>query len=316
MLKPNDEPIPEGTVVEPFPPTADDFMPVDPQIWEHLFANLVRTKPAFFGSVFLVALFFVAIFAPLVSPHNPSKVQVSERLKPPAWLPKGRAANFLGTDALGRDIFSRLLYGSRISILVGLSSVVLSGIIGIVLGLVSGYFGGKIDDFIMGFAEIQLAFPFILLAITIMAVVGPGLTNTIVVLGISRWVAYGRIVRGQVLAAREMEYVEAARALGYPVYRVLFFQILPNIMSPLIIIASFAVAGNIISEASLSFLGLGVPPTIVTWGSMLSEGREYLRVSWWMATFPGLAIMMTVLSINLIGDWLRDYLDPRLRNDY
>ena len=159
MLKPNDEPIPEGTVVEPFPPTADDFMPVDTQTWEHLFANLVRTKPAFFGSVFLVALFFVAIFAPLVSPHNPSKVQVSERLKPPAWLPKGRAANFLGTDALGRDIFSRLLYGSRISILVGLSSVVLSGIIGIVLGLVSGYFGGAIDTIVMRSIDFIISMP-------------------------------------------------------------------------------------------------------------------------------------------------------------
>ncbi|MFC1492198.1 ABC transporter permease, partial [Nitrospinota bacterium] len=243
------------------------------------------------------------------------KIDVRHRLKPPFWMEGGETNRLLGTDALGRDIFSRLIYGSRISILVGLSSVVVSGVIGVVLGLFSGYFGGKIDDFIMGFAEIQLAFPFILLAITIMAVVGPGLVNTIVVLGISRWVAYGRIVRGQVLAAREMEFVEAARALGYPIYRVLFFQILPNVMSPLIVIGSFAVAGNIISEASLSFLGLGVPPSIVTWGSMLAEGREYLRVSWWMATFPGLAIMVTVLSINLIGDWLRDYLDPRVRHD-
>lgn len=280
-----------------------------------LLFSLVRTKPALFGAVFLSILVVIAAVAPLVSPHDPGKVDIRQRLHPPFWMEGGDMGRFLGTDALGRDIFSRLIYGSRVSILVGLSSVAISGIIGVGLGLVAGFFGGKIDDLIMGFAEIQLAFPFILLAVTIMAVVGPGLVNTILVLGISRWVAYGRVVRGQVLAAREREYVEAAWALGYPLYRVLFQQILPNVMSPLIVIASFTVAGNIISEASLSFLGLGVPPSIVTWGGMLAEGREYLRVSWWMATFPGLAIMFTVLSINLIGDWIRDYLDPRLKYD-
>ncbi len=283
--------------------------------WRNFFQSLVRVKPALFGAIFLVSLTFTALVAPILAPSDPTKVDVRLRLRPPFWMEGGEVERLLGTDNLGRDIFSRLIYGSRISILVGMSSVAVSGVIGVVLGLFAGYFRGKIDDFIMGFAEIQLAFPFILLAITIMAVVGPGLMNTIVVLGVSRWVAYGRIVRGQVLAAREMEYVEAARALGYPVRRVLFSQILPNLMSPLIIIGSFAVAGNIISEASLSFLGLGVPPSIVTWGGMLAEGKEYLRVSWWMATFPGLAIMFTVLSINLIGDWLRDYFDPRVRHD-
>jgi len=268
------------------------------------------------GLVFLVLLLLVAAAAPLVAPHDPGKVDVRNRLRPAAWMEGGSAVHVLGTDSLGRDVLSRLIYGGRVSILVGLSAVVISGFLGIVLGLVSGFFGGKIDDIIMGLAEIQLAFPFILLAITIMAVLGPGLMNVIVVLGISRWVAYGRVVRGQVLAIREREFVEAARALGYPVYRVLFFQILPNVMSPLIVIGTFAVAGNIISESSLSFLGLGVPTSIVTWGGMLSEGREYLRVSWWMATFPGLAIMATVLSINLMGDWLRDYFDPRLRDDF
>ncbi len=283
--------------------------------WRIFFQSLVRVKPALFGAIFLVSLTFTAALAPILAPADPSKVDVRQRLRPPFWMEGGKVNRLLGTDNLGRDIFSRLIYGSRISILVGMSSVAISGVFGVVLGLFAGYFRGKIDDFIMGFAEIQLAFPFILLAITIMAVVGPGLMNTIVVLGVSRWVAYGRIVRGQVLAAREMEYVEAARALGYPVRRVLFSQILPNLMSPLIIIGSFAVAGNIISEASLSFLGLGVPPSIVTWGGMLAEGKEYMRVSWWMATFPGLAIMFTVLSINLIGDWLRDYFDPRVRHD-
>ncbi len=302
----------------PSRPAAGDEFEFDLDIespWRKFFQSLVRVKPALFGAIFLVFLTFTAALAPILAPNDPRKIDVRQRLRPPFWNERGKVGRPLGTDNLGRDIFSRLIYGSRISILVGMSSVAVSGVIGVVLGLFAGYFRGKIDDFIMGFAEIQLAFPFILLAITIMAVVGPGLMNTIVVLGVSRWVAYGRIVRGQVLAAREMEYVEAARALGYPVRRVLFSQILPNLMSPLIIIGSFAVAGNIISEASLSFLGLGVPPSIVTWGGMLAEGKEYLRVSWWMATFPGLAIMFTVLSINLIGDWLRDYFDPRVRHD-
>ena len=283
--------------------------------WEKFRRSMMRAKPAMLGGVFLILLVVVSLSAPLIAPQDPGLVDVNLRLKPPVWEEGGSVSYPLGTDALGRDILSRLMYGGRVSILVGLSSVVISGVIGIVLGLVSGFFGGKIDDFISGFSEIQLAFPFILLAITIMAVVGPGLLNIIVVLGISRWVAYGRVVRGQVISIREREFVEATRALGYPLYRILFMQILPNTLSPLIVIATFAVAGNIISESSLSFLGLGVPPSVVTWGGMLSEGREYLRGAWWMATFPGLAIMATVLSINLIGDWLRDYMDPRLGDD-
>ena len=277
--------------------------------------SLMRSKPAMLGGAFLVLLVLVSLAAPLIAPQNPKKVDVRLRLKPPAWAEGGNASHLLGTDALGRDVLSRLMYGGRVSIVVGLSSVVISGAIGVVLGLVSGFFGGKLDDLISGFSEIQLAFPFILLAITIMAVIGPGLLNIILVLGVSRWVAYGRVVRGQVISIREREFIEAARALGYPLHRVLFMQVLPNALSPLIVIATFAVAGNIISESSLSFLGLGVPPSVVTWGGMLSEGREYLRGAWWMATFPGFAIMATVLSINLLGDWLRDYMDPRLGDD-
>lgn len=277
--------------------------------------SLMRSKPATLGGAFLILLVLVSLAAPLIAPRNPQKVDVRLRLKPPAWEEGGSASHLLGTDALGRDVLSRLIYGGRVSIVVGLSSVAISGAIGVVLGLVSGFFGGKLDDLISGFSEIQLAFPFILLAITIMAVIGPGLLNIILVLGVSRWVAYGRVVRGQVISIREREFIEAARALGYPLHRVLFMQVLPNTLSPLIVIATFAVAGNIISESSLSFLGLGVPPSVVTWGGMLSEGREYLRGAWWMATFPGFAIMATVLSVNLIGDWLRDYMDPRLGDD-
>ena len=298
---------------EALAPPDEEFAPPTPER-VGLGQSLRRYKTALVGLVFLLALLLTALTAPLISPHDPHKVSVADRLKPAAWMLGGTSKYLLGTDSLGRDILSRLIYGARVSIMVGLASVAISGVVGITLGLVAGFFGGKLDDLIMGLAEVQLAFPFILLAITVMAVLGPGLFNVIAVLGVSRWVAYGRVVRGQVLTVREKEFVEAARALGYPVYRVMLFQILPNITSPLIVIATFAVAGNIISESSLSFLGLGVPTSTVTWGSMLAEGREYLRVAWWLATFPGLAIMLTVLSINLIGDWLRDFFDPRLRD--
>lgn len=296
----------------PAPPGEESPAPAPGRVG--LGQSLRRYKTALGGLIFLLLLLLTALAAPLVAPHDPHRVSIASRLKPVFWMRGGAVTHPLGTDSLGRDILSRLIYGARVSILVGLVSVAISGVVGITLGLLAGFFGGKLDDLIMGLAEVQLAFPFILLAITVMAVVGPGLFNVITVLGVSRWVAFGRVVRGQVLTVREKEFVEAACALGYPVHKVLFFQILPNITSPLIVIATFAVAGNIISESSLSFLGLGVPTSTVTWGSMLSEGREYLRVAWWLATFPGLAIMLTVLSINLIGDWLRDFFDPRLRD--
>ncbi len=277
--------------------------------------SLINAKPALAALVILSFITLVGFTAPFLAPHEPDRVSVELRLLPPYWQEGGSARYPLGTDSLGRDILSRLIYGARVSLLVGFSAVLVSGFLGIALGLVSGFYGGRADDLIMGFADIQLAFPFILLAITIMAVLGAGLMNIILVLGIARWVSYGRVVRGQVMATRELEFVEAARAIGQKNFRIMVVQILPNIMAPVIVIGSFAVAGNIISEASLSFLGLGIPPSIPTWGGMLAEGREYLRRAWWLATFPGLSIMVTVLSINLLGDWLRDYLDPRISKE-
>jgi peptide/nickel transport system permease protein len=220
----------------------------------------------------------------------------------------------MGSDALGRDVLSRLLYGARVSLMVGISAILVGGTLGTIAGLVSGYFGGWIDDVIMRLGDIQLAFPFILLAIMFLVVLGPGLVNLILVLGIGQWVTYARIVRAQTLSLREKEFVEAARAMGDSTSSIMFRTILPNIVAPLTVIASFNVASVILAEASLSFLGLGVPPETPTWGSMLAQSRDQLIANkWWLAVFPGMAIVVTVLSFNIIGDWLRDLLDPRLK---
>lgn len=219
----------------------------------------------------------------------------------------------LGTDQLGRDVASRILFGARVSMLVGILAVGISGTLGVTLGLVSGYLGGWAEVVIMRIADVQLAMPWILLAILIVAVVGAGLQNVILVLGVVGWVTYARIVRGSVMVLREKEFVEAARALGAGSGRIIIRHILPNVFSPIVVIATFNVASAIIGEAALSFLGLGVEPGIPTWGGMLADGRAYLASAWWLATFPGLAIMVSVLGINLLGDWARDVLDPRLR---
>lgn len=263
--------------------------------------------------ILLVAV-IVAIFGPMLAPLDPNRQNIMLRLaEPMAEGPRG-ATFWLGSDALGRDVLSRLLYGARISLLVGVSAIVVGGTLGTVAGLVSGYFGGRIDDVIMRLGDIQLAFPFILLAIMFLVVLGPGVLNLILVLGIGQWVTYARIVRAQTLSLREKEFVESARALGDSTTSIIFRTILPNIVAPLTVIASFNVASVILAEAALSFLGLGVPPQVPTWGSMLAESREQLIANkWWLAIFPGLAIVLTVLSFNIIGDWLRDFLDPRLK---
>lgn len=280
--------------------------------------SLLQNKIAALGVLIILGMMFVAIFAPLVAPYPvEGEVSIGERLrrrlKPPAWVKGGSSEFLLGTDSLGRDILTRIIYGSRVSLTVGFTAVALAGTMGVILGLISGYSGGLIDDIIMRVADIWLAFPFIILAILFLSVLGAGLDKLIAVLALGGWVGYARIVRGQVLAVREKEYVEAAQALGVPSIHILFRHIMPNTMAPVIVIASFAVATTILAEAALSFLGLGVKPAIPTWGGMLADGRDYLRDAWWLATFPGIAIMITVLGINLFGDWLRDYLDPRLR---
>ena len=275
--------------------------------------SLVRSKAALVSLTILLVLIGIAIAAPVIAPANPSRVNILATLKPPMWMEGGSAKNVLGTDGLGRDVLSQLLYGTRVSLLVGVVVVLAGGTLGTVLGLLAGYYGGVVDDVIMRLADIQLAFPFILLAITFLSVLGPGLENVIVVLVIGSWMSYARVMRGQIISLREKEFVESARAVGVRNTQIIFRHLLPNALAPIIVIASFSVASTIISEASLSFLGLGVKPSTPTWGAMLASGREYITDAWWLVVIPGIAIMITVLSVNLLGDWLRDRLDPRLR---
>lgn len=276
--------------------------------------SLVAARWPLLAILILGVVTLVAIFGPWLAPMDPNRQNIMMRLAEPG-APGPRGAVFLlGSDALGRDVFSRLLYGARISLLVGVTAIAVGGTIGTVTGLLAGYFGGWVDDVIMRLGDIQLAFPFILLAIMFLVVLGPGITNLVLVLGIGQWVTYARIVRAQTLSLREKEFVEAARALGDRTSTIIFRSILPNIVAPLTVIASFNVASVILSEAALSFLGLGVPASVPTWGSMLAESRDQLIANkWWLAIFPGLAIVLTVLSFNILGDWLRDFLDPRLK---
>ncbi len=276
--------------------------------------SMVAAKWPLLALLILLIVLFVAIFGPMISPMDPNRQNIMLRLAGPMEPGPNGSTFLLGSDALGRDVFSRLLYGARVSLLVGISAILVGGTLGVSAGLVSGYFGGWIDDVLMRLGDIQLAFPFILLAIMFLVVLGPGLFNLILVLGIGQWVTYARIVRAQTFSLREKEFVEAARALGDSTSSIIFRTILPNIIAPLTVIASFNVASVILAEASLSFLGLGVPPEVPTWGSMLAQSRDQLIANkWWLAIFPGLAIVFTVLSFNVIGDWLRDFLDPRLK---
>ena len=288
--------------------------------------SLVRAKFPLFGIFVLLFLVFVAIGAPWLAPVDPNIISVEVRLLPPAYAAGGALAHPLGTDGLGRDVLSRLIYGARVSLIVGFAAVVIAGLLGSILGLVSGYLGGRVDDVIMRIGDIQLAFPFILLAISVMAVLQArrgALQDTsmlnrllplVLTLGITQWVTYARMARSVTLSLREQEFVEAARAVGVRTGTIIFRHIMPNAVTPVIVVASFNLAATILAEASLSFLGLGVPPSVPTWGGMLAESRELLiGGNWWLATIPGVAIVLTVLSINLLGDWLRDYLDPRLK---
>jgi peptide/nickel transport system permease protein len=275
---------------------------------------MVDARWPMFAVIFLLAAAFAAAFGPVLSPLDPNRQNLVLRLAGPMAPGPDGAVFWLGSDALGRDVLSRLLYGARVSLLVGIAAITVGGSIGIVAGLLSGYFGGWVDDVIMRLADIQLAFPFILLAIMFLVVMGSGVWNLVLVLGVGQWVTYARIVRADTLSLREKEFVEAARAMGDSTASIIFRTILPNILAPLTVIASFNVASVILSEAALSFLGLGVPPSVPTWGSMLAESRDTLLANkWWLAVFPGVAIMLTVLSFNILGDWLRDFLDPRLR---
>jgi peptide/nickel transport system permease protein len=262
------------------------------------------------GGAVVLILIVVGALAPWISPYDPNQQNLARTLRPPGWL---FGENLLGTDAVGRDILSRLFYGARISLVIAVLVVIISGVVGVVLGAISGYFARTADFLIQKFVEVVWAFPPLLLAIAIMAFLGQGLENLILALVSQRWIAYCRVSRGQALSLRSREFVDAARALGARHTRIIMRHIMPNLFPSAVVIGTFSMASAIISEASLSFLGLGVPPEIPTWGSMLADGRTYISTSWWLALFPGLCIFFTVLGINLLGDGLRDILDPRLK---
>lgn len=270
--------------------------------------KLLRNRFAALGLFVIFILILTAIFAPFIATHDPYTMDVTKSLFGP-----GEAGHILGTDSYGRDIFSRIIYGARISLIVGLAAVLFGAIFGSSLGLISGYFGGRTDTIIMRIMDGMMAFPFILLAIVLMTVLGQGLINVIIAIGVSNIPGFARVVRGQVLNVKESEYIEVTRSLGARHGRILFKHIFPNSIPPLIVYATMGVAGAIISEASLSFLGLGVQPPTASWGSMLQEGKDFLVLSPELATFSGLAILVTVLGINLFGDGLRDALDPKMK---
>jgi peptide/nickel transport system permease protein len=265
---------------------------------------------AFSGGSIVLLFIFLGIFGPLLAPHDPNKQELTAMMKPPQGM---GGAHVLGTDNLGRDILSRIVYGARVSLLVAFAVVFVSGFIGVSLGAISGYIGGKADFIIQKLVEVVWAFPPLLLGITIMAFLGQGLTNLIIALVAQRWIPYCRVVRGQALSLRERDFVMAARCLGATQSQIIGRHILPNLIQTSLVIGTFAMASSIIAEASLSFLGVGVPPEIPTWGTMLADSRIYISTSWWLPLFPGLCIFITVLGINLLGDALRDILDPRLK---
>jgi peptide/nickel transport system permease protein len=265
---------------------------------------------AFSGGLIVFSFIIVGIFGPTFAPHDPNKQELTALMKAPEGIGSTRV---LGTDNLGRDILSRVVHGSRVSLLVAFAVVFVSGLIGITLGAVSGYFGGKVDFLIQKLVEVVWAFPPLLLGITIMAFLGQGLFNLILALVAQRWIPYCRVVRGQTLSLRSRDFVTAAQCLGASKTQIILRHIIPNLIQTSLVIGTFAMASSIIAEASLSFLGVGVPPEIPTWGTMLADARIYISTAWWLPLFPGACIFITVLGINLLGDALRDLLDPRLK---
>ena len=272
--------------------------------------KLFRRIPKGAGSIILVLL-LCAFFSPWLAPRDPIEQNLVDALKPPFWQKGGAIKHILGTDNLGRDILSRIIYGARISVIVGFVGVLLAGTVGTLLGIIAGYFGGKIDVVIMRLTDIMLSLPFILVGIAIIGAIGPSLTNVLIVLGITQWVGYTRIIRFEAMSLSKSEFIEMAIISGCRWWRILLVHILPNVLNSAVVLATLDVGKMIIIEAAFSFLGLGVKPPTATWGAMLADGRLYMTIAWWIVTFPGLAIFATVLAGNLIGDWLRDELDPR-----
>ncbi len=279
-----------------------------------LVRSLARDPFALTAALFLVVLIGAAVLAPLIAPHDPTAQDLLNRLKPPAWAADGARTHLLGTDALGRDLFSRVLYGGRVSLTIGFTVVLTAGTVGVALGLLGGYYGGRLDSLIMRLVDLQTAFPYFLLAVTIMAAVGTGEKNLIIVLALGSWVVYARFARAIMLSVRRTAYIEAARSVGCSGTRIVFRHALPNLASPIVTLATLELSRVILAEAGLSFLGLGVQPPTPAWGLMVAEGHSYISSAWWLSTWPGLAIALAALNINIFATWLRAVTDPVQRN--
>jgi peptide/nickel transport system permease protein len=277
------------------------------------FSELRKHRIAMFGGIVIIVYLLAAVFAEQITVYDPTRGDLRQRLEPPAWYAGGTWAHPLGTDGQGRDMLTRVIYGARISLAVGIISVAVSVIIGMLLGTVAGYYRGRFDYLVSRFADILLAFPFLIFAFGVMAFLGPGFTNLILALTFKGWVEFFRLVRGETLSEKTQEYVEAAKVTGHSHTAIISREILPNIIQSVFVLATLRMGYMIIMEASLSFLGLGIPPHIPAWGSMVASGRDYLLVAPWVSTIPGIAIVVLVLSINLFGEGLRDILDPRLK---
>lgn len=287
--------------------------PAEPASGRRSLRRLWRLKWGLVAAAIMLTIVVTAVAAPWLAPYSPVEVDIRHRLGPPAWMEGGSTEHWLGTDQIGRDLLSRMIYGGRVSLLIGVAAVLVSSTIGVLLGLGAGYVGPRTDWIIMTLVNVMLTFPFVLLALAVIAVLGPSLVNMVIVLGVADWPLYARVIRAETLAVRERDFITAGRALGMSHLRIVFRQILPNLVSVIVVIATLQVARVIILESFLSFLGLGVQPPTPAWGNMLGEGRVYMLNSWWIAAFPGAAIFVTTLAINLMGNALRDWLDPHMK---
>ena len=272
---------------------------------------LLKSPSGMLGFIIVLVVVLISVFANVIIPCTPEEIDLANMAQPPCWLEGGSAEHILGTDILGRDVFSRILIGSRVSLLVGIFSVVVAGIIGTIMGILSGYFGGWIDSVVMRITDAFYSIPLTLFAMVILTIMDPGVLTLVFVIGVTNWPFYARMVRSEVLGLKNKEYIKAARTIGTSGKMIMLRHILPNILPTFIVVSTLSVASSILIEASLSFLGLGIQPPAVSWGVMLSDGRNYLATNWWMVTFPGIAISLTVLGIMLLGNWLRDVLDPK-----
>ena len=278
-----------------------------------LLRRSLREPSLLIGAAVMLVIVIMALAAPLLAPHDPNDVAPSEKFHEPAFVPGGSSENLLGTDYLGRDILSRLIYGARVSVLIGVSSVIGAGAIGVIVGSLAGFYGKWVDEVLMRLVDMGLAIPFLLLALTIILLLGPGLTNIILILSVTGWLSFARITRGVTLSVRERDYITAVRSYGASDARIIVRHIIPNLMAPILVLASQQLGAFIYAESSLSFLGLGVPLSTPTWGTDIALGRNYLATSWWVSTLPGIFLTITVLGAFFLGDGLRDTLDPRLR---